>query len=296
MPFLQCNIQADLQLPRHEESIHGAPVLSVAELQHPERLSVDEVMVTMPQHLYEQVSPVVDILRGIGKPISSISDGGVQLSLRDRLLHVGRVRFMGLAISPVESFAYTVGKRTFDLLFAVVGLIVMSPLIAVIAFAVKLSSPGPILFWQERVGRHGKRFRLVKFRTMYCSDPAESDTIWTLKGDPRCTPLGTILRKSSLDELPQIWNVIRGEMSLVGPRPERPYFVAKFTNDIENYNVRHRCQVGMTGWAQVNGLRGDTSISQRLEYDLRYLSNWTFAWDIAIIVRTIAILRKQTGY
>jgi lipopolysaccharide/colanic/teichoic acid biosynthesis glycosyltransferase len=132
---------------------------------------------------------------------------------------------------------------------------------------------------------------------MYCSTTAESDTIWTTKNDPRCTAIGAILRKFSLDELPQLFNVIRGEMSLVGPRPERPHFVAKFRSDIQKYNLRHCCQVGMTGWAQVNGLRGDTSIADRLRYDLFYIQNWSFGLDLQIIARTMfAALRDENGY
>jgi lipopolysaccharide/colanic/teichoic acid biosynthesis glycosyltransferase len=130
---------------------------------------------------------------------------------------------------------------------------------------------------------------------MRCSTAAESDTTWTTNHDPRRTAIGAILRKYSLDELPQLLNVIRGEMSVVGPRPERPYFVAKFLNNFQKYNLRHSCQVGMTGWAQVNGLRGNTSISERLQHDLYYIYNWSFALDIRIIVRTISALRDENG-
>jgi exopolysaccharide biosynthesis polyprenyl glycosylphosphotransferase len=203
---------------------------------------------------------------------------------------------MNLAISPVESFAYTVLKRSFDLFFAVLGVLFLSPLFLAIAVLVKISSPGPVLFLQERVGRHGKHFTLFKFRTMHCSSTADSDTIWTTRNDPRCTAIGAMLRKFSLDELPQLFNVIRGDMSLVGPRPERPYFVAKFRSDIQKYNMRHRCQVGITGWAQINGLRGDTSISDRLQHDLYYIHNWSLALDLQIIARTMFIvLRDENG-
>ena len=132
---------------------------------------------------------------------------------------------------------------------------------------------------------------------MYYSTGAEGDTLWTTKNDPRCTAPGAILRKFSLDELPQLFNVIRGEMSLVGPRPERPHFVAKFRQDLQKYNVRHCCQVGMTGWAQVNGLRGNTSISERLQHDLYYIHNWSFALDLQIIARTmVTALKDENGY
>jgi lipopolysaccharide/colanic/teichoic acid biosynthesis glycosyltransferase len=138
---------------------------------------------------------------------------------------------------------------------------------------------------------------LLKFRTMQCGSMNDGDTTWTTRNDPRCTAIGAVLRKFSLDELPQLWNVIRGEMSLVGPRPERPHFVAKFRTNIQKYNMRHRCQVGMTGWAQVNGFRGDTSIADRLQYDLYYLRNWSLLLDLQIIARTMfTVLRDQNGY
>ncbi len=188
-------------------------------------------------------------------------------------------------------------KRTFDLVFAILGVVLLSPVFLAIVVLVRLSSPGPILFRQERVGRNGKFFTLLKFRTMHCSSTAESDTIWTTKNDPRCTAIGKTLRKFSLDELPQLFNVIRGEMSLVGPRPERPYFVTEFRQNIQKYNLRHCCQVGITGWAQVNGLRGDTSIPDRLQYDLYYIHNWSFRLDIQIIARTMfTALRDENGY
>jgi len=132
---------------------------------------------------------------------------------------------------------------------------------------------------------------------MRCASKAESDTAWTTKNDPRRTPLGAILRRFSLDELPQLINVIRGEMSLVGPRPERPYFVAQFQENFDKYNMRHCCEVGMTGWAQINGLRGDTSISDRLQYDLYYIRNWSFGLDLQIIARTAVVaIKDANGY
>jgi lipopolysaccharide/colanic/teichoic acid biosynthesis glycosyltransferase len=175
--------------------------------------------------------------------------------------------------------------------------IVLAPFLLVIAVLVKLSSPGPIFFYQDRVGRHGRVFTIVKFRTMFLSTKQESDTLWTTNSDSRVTPVGSVLRRFSLDELPQLFNVIRGDMSLVGPRPERPYFVAKFGENFQKYNMRHACHVGITGWAQVNGLRGDTSIPERLQYDLRYIRNWTFILDLKILVRTaMVVLIDQSGY
>lgn len=297
VPFFHCEIQAYLQLPGQPVLVHDAPVMSAAGPLSLDDLNFDEAVVAIPARRYLQVSSVVDTLQTIGKPIRAILDLGPRLSLREKLFQAGRLQMMNLVISPVESFAYTVLKRTFDLVGATLGMVILSPALLTIAALVKLSSSGPILFRQERVGRDGKRFTLLKFRTMQCSSKDESDTIWTTKNDPRCTAIGAVLRRFSLDELPQLWNVIRGEMSLVGPRPERPHFVARFREDLQRYNMRHTCEVGITGWAQIHGLRGDTSISDRLQYDLYYVQNWSFALDLQIIFRTMFIaLSGENGY
>ncbi len=299
IPFFRCEIQAYLQLPGQPVLVQDAPVISTVDSLHPhlEALSFDEIVVAIPAKRYLQVASVLDSLQDFGKPVRAILDFGPRLAVREKVFQVGRLQMVNLGISPVESFAYTVLKRTFDLVSAILGVVILSPVLLAIAVLVKLSSPGPVLFRQERVGRNGKFFMLLKFRTMHCSTSAESDTIWTTKNDPRCTAMGATLRKFSLDELPQLFNVIRGEMSLVGPRPERPHFVAKFRTNIQKYNLRHCCQVGMTGWAQVNGLRGDTSISDRLQYDLYYIHNWSFGLDLQIIARTMFIaLKDENGY
>jgi exopolysaccharide biosynthesis polyprenyl glycosylphosphotransferase len=295
IPFSHYEIQAYLQLAGQPVLVQDAPVINATlDL---EKFAFDEVVIAIPANRYLQVSSILENLQDLGKPVRAILDLGPRLSVREKLFQVGRLQVMNLAISPIESFAYTVLKRTFDLVFAVLGVVILSPVFLTIALLVKLSSPSdPILFRQERVGRHGKHFTLLKFRTMRCSPAAESDTTWTTKHDPRRTPIGAILRKFSLDELPQFVNVIRGEMSLVGPRPERPYFVAKFRDNVQKYQLRHSCQVGMTGWAQVNGLRGNTSISDRLQHDLYYVYNWSFGLDIRIIARTISALRDENAY
>jgi exopolysaccharide biosynthesis polyprenyl glycosylphosphotransferase len=156
-----------------------------------------------------------------------------------------------------------------------------------IAVAIRLTSRGPVLFAQERVGLNGRPFRIYKFRTMSTGNPTEGDTRWTTSDDPRRTKLGALLRATNLDELPQFFNVLKGDMSLVGPRPERPYFVKKFQDDVAQYNSRHYLKVGITGWAQVNGWRGDTSIAKRVEHDLYYLRNWSLWFDIKIICLTL---------
>jgi exopolysaccharide biosynthesis polyprenyl glycosylphosphotransferase len=297
IPFFDCKVEAYLQLPGQTVLVDDAPVITVAEPLETKDLNVDEVVVAVPPSSYLNLSNAIQMLEGLGKPIRAVFDLGPRLSFGSKLFQAGRLQMMNLAISPVESFAYTVIKRAFDLIAATLGLILLSPLFLAIAAVVKISSPGPILFRQERIGRHGKSFTLLKFRTMHCSSKSESDTLWTTKNDPRCTIIGAVLRRFSLDELPQLLNVVRGDMSLVGPRPERPYYVAKFGEDFEKYNMRHRCHVGMTGWAQINGLRGDTSISDRLQYDLYYMRNWSFGMDLQIIFRTAFVAFTGTnGY
>jgi exopolysaccharide biosynthesis polyprenyl glycosylphosphotransferase len=170
--------------------------------------------------------------------------------------------------------------------FSTCVLILTAPVFLLIAAAVRLTSPGPVFFTQERVGLNGKLFRMFKFRSMIYS-PGESYTRLTAKNDPRCTRVGRILRKTALDELPQFFNVLRGDMSVVGPRPEGPALVQRFMQSVGNYNRRHYLKVGITGWAQVNGWRGNTSIEKRVEYDLYYLRHWTFALDLQIVILTL---------
>lgn len=178
-------------------------------------------------------------------------------------------------------------KRVFDIVFSGIGIVVLSPLLLIIACAVKFTSKGPLIFKQERVGLRNEPFMMYKFRSMRVQDEKEEKKAWTVKDDPRVTKVGKFLRKTSLDELPQLFNIFKGEMSIVGPRPERPYFVEKFKEEIPRYMVKHQVRPGLTGWAQVNGYRGDTSIKKRIEYDLYYIENWTFGFDIKIMFMTI---------
>jgi Undecaprenyl-phosphate glucose phosphotransferase len=177
-------------------------------------------------------------------------------------------------------------KRAFDLVCSAAGLVLLSPLFLGLAFWVKLDSPGPVFYAQERVGMNGRRFRMLKFRTMRVGSDAGGPQ-WTTKDDPRRTRGGSLLRRLSLDELPQLWNVFLGEMSLVGPRPEQPAFVEQFRGSIPRYMLRHHMKAGITGWAQVNGLRGDTPLEQRIEYDLYYIQHWSLFFDIRILARTV---------
>lgn len=174
-----------------------------------------------------------------------------------------------------------------DLVGAFFGLILISPVLLLVAIMVKATSKGPVIFKQERVGLHNKPFMMYKFRTMCIQQPGDEKKGWTVKGDPRITRVGAFLRRTSLDELPQLFNVLIGDMSLVGPRPERPQFVEKFREEIPRYMIKHQVRPGMTGWAQINGYRGDTSIRKRIEYDIYYIENWSMALDLKILFLTV---------
>ena len=178
-------------------------------------------------------------------------------------------------------------KRVCDLVGGTLCVIIFSPLMLVIALLIKLTSKGPVIYEQERIGYQNKPFKMLKFRSMVVQEAGSEVSKWTTKDDPRVTKVGKFIRKTSIDELPQLFNVLKGEMSLIGPRPERPFFVDKFKEEIPRYMIKHQVRPGMTGWAQVNGLRGDTSIEKRIEYDLYYIENWTLGFDIKILFYTV---------
>jgi exopolysaccharide biosynthesis polyprenyl glycosylphosphotransferase len=209
------------------------------------------------------------------------------LTTKVEMQTIGGIPLLGTSKWPLDIFWNRAAKRIEDIVGASIGLLISAPLIVVAACAIKRSSPGPILYRQTRCGERGRHFTLYKLRTMHAD--AEKDELpgWSTANDPRRTPVGGFLRKWNIDELPQFWNVLKGDMSLVGPRPERPHFVEKFRADISRYMWRHVSKPGMTGWAQVNGLRGDTSIPDRIAHDLYYLENWSLALDFKILSKTI---------
>nr|WP_071824796.1 undecaprenyl-phosphate glucose phosphotransferase [Gloeobacter kilaueensis] len=210
---------------------------------------------------------------------------------------LGGTALLTLRDTPLRSWHNRFWKRLFDAALAALGLFCCLPLFAVVALAIGLTSRGPVLYKQERVGRDGSVFWIYKFRTMKVDAESQGHG-WTTKEDPRRTRVGSFLRRTSLDELPQLWNVLKGEMSLVGPRPERPYYVERFSQDIPKYIDRHLVKTGMTGWAQIHGLRGDTSIAKRVKYDLYYIENWSLLLDIRIILSTVwqILLNRTDAY
>ena len=178
------------------------------------------------------------------------------------------------------------GKRIWDIVIGLIALPFVLLIIAVLAPLIKLEDGGPVFYSQTRIGIYGKPFTMYKFRSMEVQPELEEKKAWTVKNDPRVTPIGKFMRHTSIDELPQLFNILKGNMSLVGPRPERPFFVEKFREEIPRYMVKHQVRPGLTGWAQVNGYRGDTSIRKRIEYDLYYIENWSIGLDIKIIFLT----------
>ena len=200
---------------------------------------------------------------------------------------VGDIPLLGLGRWPLENAWNRAAKRVEDILGAIVGLLLSAPVILVFAIRLKRESPGPAFYAQQRCGYRGRPFTIYKLRTMRTDAEAETGPVFACPDDPRRTRIGTWMREHNIDELPQFWNVLKGDMSLVGPRPERPVFVEKFTDEINHYMWRHSCRPGITGWAQVNGYRGDTSIEGRLRCDLYYLENWSLALDLKILFRTL---------
>ena len=197
------------------------------------------------------------------------------------------IPLLGISRWPLDCFWNRVLKRAEDIIGAAVGLLVSAPVLLLAAVVIKRTSPGPVLYKQERCGERGRTFPLYKLRTMHVDAESTTGPVFTAEDDPRRTRAGSLMRHYNIDELPQLWNVLCGDMSLVGPRPERPHFVEKFKTDISRYMWRHVSKPGLTGWAQVNGLRGNTSIEERIKYDLYYLENWSLAFDFKILVSTL---------
>jgi len=288
LSFARCQIGGFVRIPGQDVCVTNQRVfeleqLSVLSGNH----GIDEAVIALHPAQFSQIPKIMETLSHLCLPARALVDLGEGIIVRERLFQLGNIQMLDLSSTPTQSLDYALFKRVFDVCFSLCVLILTAPLFGLIALTIRLTSRGPILFAQERVGLNGKPFQMYKFRTMRAVPRSESDTQWTTPEDGRKTTIGTFLRKTSLDELPQFINVLKGDMSVVGPRPERPHFVHKFLHQINRYNHRHSLKVGITGWAQVNGWRGDTSIEKRVEFDLYYLQNWTFAFDLRIIVMTI---------
>ncbi len=249
--------------------------------------TVDEVAITLPLLAYNKLGEVVNICEKYGVHTKFIPDYTDVIHSNPVTEDLDGVAVVNIRNVPLTDSFNQLIKRIADIVFSFIFIIIFSPIMLVAALLVKFTSPGPVIFKQKRVGYHNKEFNMYKFRSMVQQRPEDEKKGWTTKGDSRVTKVGGILRKTSIDELPQFFNVLFGTMSIVGPRPERKQFVEQFMEEIPRYNVKHQVRPGITGWAQVNGLRGDTSISERIKYDLYYIENWTFWFDIKIMFLTV---------
>ena len=248
---------------------------------------IDEIMVTLPLDKYEYLKPVVNICEKSGVHTMFVPDYQNIIPTTPYTEDLEGLPVIHIRHVPLASPFNAVVKRSIDIIGAVVALILFSPLMLITALIIKLTSKGHVIYAQERVGLHNRPFKMFKFRSMYVQRPEEELSRWTTKGDPRVTPIGRIIRRLNIDEMPQFINVLKGDMSLIGPRPERPQFVEKFKEEIPRYMIKHQVRPGLTGWAQVNGYRGDTSIQKRIEYDLYYIENWTLGLDVKILFMTV---------
>jgi len=274
----------------------GLPLLGTID-EAPEiaaRESVDHLYVALPPEQHVQMLELIDSTSREMVDVKVVPDLLQVIALRARLEDLDGVPVININDVPLQGFNSLV-KRLFDVGISALALIVLAIPLAIIAALVKLTSRGPVFYRQERMGLDGHPFMIHKFRSMYEDAEAETGPVFASEDDPRRTPLGKILRRSNFDELPQFWNVLKGEMSLVGPRPERPLFVAQFKHKIPQYMLRHKVKSGITGWAQVNGWRGNTSIEKRIEYDLYYIENWSVTLDLKIIWLTVVRGLFQRG-
>jgi exopolysaccharide biosynthesis polyprenyl glycosylphosphotransferase len=257
---------------------------------------IDLVVLTLPFEQLALVSTAAAELANLNTDLQFVPDLLALRTSKMRLTEVAGIPFISVREGSLSG-ADRIVKRTFDLFAAGIGGLLLAPLLLVLAAAVKFGSAGPVLYRQARVGRDGREFTMFKFRSMRSDAEADTGPVWTVAADPRVTGVGRFLRRWSLDELPQLWNVLRGEMSLVGPRPERKVFVDRFSRQMPRYFERHRVKSGLTGWAQVNGLRGDTSITERTLYDLHYVENWSLARDVKILLMTLHhVVRGANAY
>lgn len=278
----------------------GLPVLG--EVEEVDRVArehdIDLYLVALPLEAQHKLLDCLVRCEQVDVDFEFVPDLLQLMTRRARVTDIDGLPLIGLKEFPLTGWN-AVAKRAVDLAIALVAVPFLLPVFLALTIAIKLDSPGPVFFRQIRMGRDGRAFEMLKFRSMRMDAERESGPVWTREDDPRRTRLGAWLRATSLDELPQIWNVLKGEMSLVGPRPERPYFVEQFTGRVPNYFDRHRVKSGMTGWAQVNGLRGNTPIEERTRYDLFYIENWTLLLDLRILLltlRAVAAGRQRGAY
>ena len=279
----------DYQQWEADEAKRFKPILgTVDELESTlNRMMIDEVVLALPLNAHHKYPEIIAACEKAGVRTLIIPDFFDFLPARPMFDNFAGMPMINVRDIPLDLVGNRLFKRMFDIAFSLVAILITLPVMACIYLGVKMTSPGPVIFRQERVGLNRRTFYMYKFRSMNLMPEGVEDTGWTVANDPRRTKFGSFLRKTSLDELPQFFNVLFGHMSVVGPRPERPYYVEQFREEIPKYMVKHHVRPGITGWAQSNGLRGDTSIEERIKHDIFYIENWSILFDIKIILRTI---------
>lgn len=250
-------------------------------------LSIDDVFITIDMSEYNKLGNIINICEKNGVKTSIVPGYYKYIPAKPYLEEIDGLPIINIRYVPLDNIMNKVTKRFVDIVGSFFAIIVFSPIMLVCAIMIKLTSEGPVLFKQERIGLNKKKFMMLKFRSMKVQLDEEEKVKWTTQNDPRKTKIGNFIRKTSIDELPQFFNVLLGDMSLVGPRPERPFFVDQFKEEVPRYMIKHQVRPGITGWAQVNGWRGDTSIKRRIECDLYYIENWNLYFDIKIIFLTV---------
>ncbi len=247
---------------------------------------IDEVIISLDYDEFPLLAEIIEVCENEGVKSNLLPFYTKYLPSKPYIDDIDGLPLINIRHIPLDNFLYSFLKRAFDIVASALGLVALSPLLLVTAVGVRLTSPGPVIYKQLRVGRNKKEFMMYKFRSMRVDDNADMTT-WGGRADSRRTAFGTFIRKCSIDELPQLFNVLKGDMSLVGPRPEREYFVQKFREEVPLYMLKHLVRPGITGWAQVNGWRGDTSIVERIKCDIYYIENWSFLLDLKILIMTV---------
>ena len=248
---------------------------------------LDEIAITLGLSEYYRLETIVTLCEKSGVHTKFIPDYNNIIPTKPYTEDILGLPVINIRYVPLTNTFYASIKRLMDIIGSLAAIILFSPVMIVFGALVKITSPGPLIYRQERVGLRNKPFMMYKFRSMVVQEESSEKKKWTVRNDPRVTAVGRFMRKTSIDELPQLFNVLKGDMSLVGPRPERPYFVEKFQEEIPRYMIKHQVRPGMTGWAQIHGYRGDTSIRKRIDYDLYYIENWTIGLDFKILFLTV---------
>ena len=289
-PYLGFSIGGILGRPEHiGQSVNGVRFIgSFKDLDRIlERHRFDRVVLAIPLRYYYRINELVQSCEKVGIKAEIIPDYIRYFPAQPSVDMIEDIPIINIRYVPLDDDFNKFVKGLSDYLIAIIAIIITSPIMIVTAIAVKITSPGPIIFKQMRIGHNSKPFQMYKFRSMRVQDPRKERSEWTTKNDPRKTLVGDFIRRTSIDELPQFFNVLKGDMSVVGPRPERPYFVEQFKKSIPKYMVKHQVKPGLTGWAQIHGCRGDTSINKRIEYDIEYVENWHMGLDLGIMIKTV---------